>query len=144
MSKEQEPPYEPKEKIQSHCWNCNQIVRSSMENTTNHVYTKQPWFTHTRLRCLDENCAVVTILFHDTIKPREQQIALQYPTSILEFLDNDEVWEEIQEIRGKSVGAHEVIPHDLIPRQRSYVEHWGEFLQRVTIDDTDFGGGDAA
>jgi len=130
------PDKEPKEKIQAPCWACNHTVRSSLENTLNEVYTKQPWFSHVQLRCLDEQCGAVTLLFHDQITPGSVKVALQYPTSIYEFCEN----EDVVEVRGRCVGAHEPETIELSKRAEDMITRWGEFLQHITVDETDFYG----
>lgn len=142
MSKEKEPEperaVEPKEKIQSQCWNCEHNVRSSLANTTNHIYVKEPWHNQTRLKCLDEACGSVTLLFHDLINEKSLAIAMQYPTSILEFLDEEDDYESLMDIRARAVGAKDVETRQLSARQSTNIERWGEFLQKMVIDVSDF------
>lgn len=136
---EKEPlPNEPEAKISCKCWNCDHTVVSSLENTTTHIFTKQKYFNNTQMRCLDKRCGAVTVLFHDIIGDEGAARSVAYPTSIFEYCDD----EQIHGIRAEAVKVHPVETHDLSKRAEDQIAHWGEFLQRVVVDETDFGVND--
>lgn len=140
MNEQAPTPEEPKEKITIKCWKCDHNVRSSLDNTMNLLFTKQPWFNHTQMMCMDEDCEAVTILFHDTVDDRNIAKLAQYPVMDSEYCDDP----DIQGIRRKVTGAEDLHERELSKRNADMVARWGEFLQRITVDQTDFGGGSEA
>lgn len=140
-----EPERKTPPKIRLSCDGCGHNVETSLDNTRNYMYVKQPWFNNLQVKCLDRECEETTPLFHDQIPDEAKAIAVQYPTSIYDFLDDADAQEPgeysfVAARRRQVLGITEVESNDLSERQSKNVEHWGEFLQKVVIDVSDFGG----
>lgn len=154
---EQQPERTPKPPvIRLTCEGCDHNYDSSILNARYYIYTKQHWFDNLQVRHNNQHCEEVTVIFPDKLpngstadSDQFKAIASQYPTSIYEYLEDCDKDEEnesdfIKYRRKKVMGIEDIEPHELVPRQREYVEHWGEFLQRIVVDDRDFVNGTGA
>lgn len=131
------PPPEKKEPLVTFtydCYGCDQKIETDLTNTFYFIYTKQPWFDHTRSICDQGHCS---LMFQDQFPDPDKfvEFASQFYYAKSDFADSDP---DFIEARREGLGITDLEYKELTRTQERYVTNWGKFLGLIEVDITDF------
>ena len=122
--------------IHGKCPECQGHILSTYSNTVVFRWEKQPWFDFVRIACQHDDGFVYT-----WGKEANEKLGENWTEQFIIFSDPEHPYcddESIIARRKEDLGIVDIEPVELSERSLEHIKHIGEFLQKITVDVSDF------